>query len=317
MMLFRILTIAIIAMTATACAHRSVRQQATPPAFENQEPPRPSVREPDGLPPPASDRLAQGQEPVADAPADSDASVDARPLVEMPDYAGRASPLETDKAATTELDAVVIAGDAPVRDPWEGFNRKVYAVNNVVDKYAMRPIAVGYDKIMPDAAQAGVSRFFGNLRTPATAVNQTLQGHPLQGLQSLGRFVVNTSIGIGGLFDPASGLGIPKRDDEDFGQTLATWGWKDSRYLVVPLMGPRTVRDTVGMVGDKPLSPIGSIGGAAAIGLQALQMADARARALPMDEARRTAFDEYALVRDTWSQRRRHQIEHPDPDDAD
>lgn len=198
----------------------------------------------------------------------------------------------------------------PVSDPWEGFNRKMHGFNNVLDQFVLRPVAKVYDKVVPDPVQSGVTRFFVNLRLPVTAVNQALQGRPTQAGQSLGRFAVNTTVGIAGVFDPATSLGVPKWDGEDFGQTLATWGWQDSRYLVVPLLGPRTVRDAVAIVGDMPLSPIGKIDSASvADKLQILQMVDGRAQMLPMDRFRQDALDDYLFVRDAWAQRRNRQIE--------
>lgn len=207
-------------------------------------------------------------------------------------------------------EAETLPPEAIVQDPWESYNRRMHSVNNVIDKYFARPLAVAYDKVTPDVVQSSVSRFFRNLREPGTAINQALQGRPAHAAQSVGRFAVNTTVGIGGLFDPATSFGMEKRDGEDFGQTMATWGWRDSRYLVMPLLGPRTVRDTVAIVGDQPLSPVGYVQdtGAANV-LQILQMADGRARMLPVDQARRDALDEYAFVRDAWAQRRKQQIE--------
>ncbi len=153
-----------------------------------------------------------------------------------------------------------------------------------------------------------VSSFFGNLREPGTAVNQTLQGEPLNSLRTIGRFVINTTVGIAGLYDPASYFGISK-GYEDFGQTLAVWGWQDSRYLVVPLLGPRTVRDTASIVGDQPLSAIGYVeNGSVMLGLNIMQLTDARTRALPFDEIRSQSIDEYVMVRDAWMKKRATQI---------
>ncbi|MCU4118965.1 MlaA family lipoprotein [Variovorax sp. N23] len=209
-----------------------------------------------------------------------------------------------------EKDDEALYAKPPVRDPWEGFNRKVHGFNSMLDRFVLRPVAMGYDKITPAPVQSGVSSFFGNLRLPLTAVNQALQGRPSQAGQSLGRFVVNSTAGIAGVFDPATHIGMPKRDGEDFGQTLATWGWSDSRYLVVPLLGPRTVRDTVAIVGDQALSPIGQIDKSSiADKLQIMQMVDGRARMLPLDPVRKDAFDDYTFVRDAWAQRRNRQIE--------
>lgn len=207
--------------------------------------------------------------------------------------------------ATDDLDS-----QQPNPDSWEGFNRKMHGFNNALDRLVLRPVARAYDKVVPDPVQSGVTRFFANLRLPVTAVNQALQGRGVHAGQTLGRLAVNSTVGIAGLFDPASSLGMPTRDGEDFGQTLATWGWRDSRYLVMPLLGPRTVRDAVAVVGDMPLSPIGKINNAGvADTLQLLQMVDARKRALPMDSMRDAAIDDYLVVREAWMQRRNRQIE--------
>ena len=231
------------------------------------------------------------------------------------------SPLpDTDAASATDVapgvDADVLADvepadpQAPVDDPWEGFNRHVHGFNNTADQLVFRPLAVGYDTVAPAPVKAGVSRFFANLGMPATAVNQALQGRPRHAAQSLGRFAVNFTVGIGGVFDPATHFGVPQHSPQDFGQTLATWGWSESRYLVLPLFGPRTLRDTVAIVGDQPLSPLGQVQSrVAAAGLQMMEVVDGRARMLPLDKFRRDAFDDYLLVRDAWAQRRKRQIQ--------
>ena len=118
----------------------------------------------------------------------------------------------------------------PENDPWEGYNRKVFAFNEGMDK-VIRPIAVGYDKIMPDPFQRGVGNFFRNLDAPVTYVNQVLQGKFKQSVSTIGRFLVNSTIGVLGFFDVATKMGIPYYN-EDLGQTLATWGYDDSRYLM-------------------------------------------------------------------------------------
>ena len=231
------------------------------------------------------------------------------------------SPLpDTDAASATDVapgvDADVLADvepadpQAPVDDPWEGFNRHVHGFNNTADQLVFRPLAVGYDTVAPAPVKAGVSRFFANLGMPATAVNQALQGRPRHAAQSLGRFAVNFTVGIGGVFDPATHFGVPQHAPQDFGQTLATWGWSESRYLVLPLFGPRTLRDTVAIVGDQPLSPLGQVhSSVAAAGLQMMEVVDGRARMLPLDKFRRDAFDDYLLVRDAWAQRRKQQTQ--------
>ena len=124
----------------------------------------------------------------------------------------------------------------PKQDPWEGYNRKVHAFNMGLDK-VVRPIASGYDRITPDPVQRGIGNFFRNLNFPVTVTNQLLQGKFVNGLESTARFLLNTTFGLLGFFDVASKAGIPYYD-EDFGQTLAKWGWGDSRYFVLPLFGP-------------------------------------------------------------------------------
>jgi phospholipid-binding lipoprotein MlaA len=225
----------------------------------------------------------------------------------------RAHPPET--LAQMEQDAEDLYGTPPVRDPWEKFNRKMFGFNNVLDRFVLHPVAAGYDKVVPDPVQSGVSRFFTNLGLPASSVNQALQGRPADAGHSLARFLVNSTLGIAGVFDPATHFGIPRRHGEDFGQTLATWGWRDSRYLVMPLLGPRTVRDTLALAGDEPMSAISHIDNAGvADKLCIMQMVDGRARLLPMDGIRKDALDDYALVRDIWVQRRNRQFEQNLPD---
>ncbi|HEL4846279.1 MULTISPECIES: MlaA family lipoprotein [Stenotrophomonas] len=200
-------------------------------------------------------------------------------------------------------------GSAAAYDPWEPFNRKVHTFNNAVDRGIARPLATAYTHVVPRFARTGVSNFFSNLRAPVTITNQLLQGRGADAWDSLGRFLMNSTLGIGGLFDPASKAMVPRRN-EDFGQTLGAWGWRRSRYVELPFFGPRTVRDVFGLAGDIPLSPIRRIEeDKIRIGLQGLQLVDTRAQLLAIDDLRDTAVDEYSLVRDAWMQRRNYQIE--------
>lgn len=193
-------------------------------------------------------------------------------------------------------------------DPWEKYNRKMHRFNNAVDRGVAKPLARAYTKVVPRPLRLGVSNFFNNLGQPVSMVNALLQGKPKQAAQSLGRFALNTTLGIGGIFDPATAAKLPNRS-EDFGQTLGVWGWKRSRYVELPFFGPRTVRDAFGAVGDAPLSPLRRIErDRIRIGLQGLQLVDIRAQLLPLDNLREGAEDEYALVRDSWMQRRDYQI---------
>ncbi|MBN5159888.1 MULTISPECIES: VacJ family lipoprotein [unclassified Stenotrophomonas] len=200
-------------------------------------------------------------------------------------------------------------GSAAAYDPWEPFNRKVHTFNNAVDRGIARPLATAYTHVVPRFARTGVSNFFSNLRAPVTITNQLLQGRGADAWDSLGRFLMNSTLGIGGLFDPASKAMVPRRN-EDFGQTLGAWGWRRSRYVELPFFGPRTVRDVFGLAGDIPLSPIRRIEeDKIRIGLQGMQLVDTRAQLLAIDDLRDTAVDEYSLVRDAWMQRRNYQIE--------
>ena len=193
-------------------------------------------------------------------------------------------------------------------DPWERYNRQMHRFNNAIDRTVARPLARAYVEIAPRPVRLGVSNFFNNLGQPLSAVNALLQGKPRQAAQSLGRFALNTTLGIGGIFDPASDAQLPNRS-EDFGQTLGVWGWERSRYVELPLFGPRTVRDVLGMVGDAPLSPLRQIGDEQTrIPLQGLQLVDVRTQLLSTDSLREGAEDDYALVRDAWLQRRNYQI---------
>lgn len=193
-------------------------------------------------------------------------------------------------------------------DPWEPFNRRVHRFNQVVDRRIALPLARTYMKVVPRPIRLGVSNFFSNLGQPVSAVNALLQGKPRQSVESLGRFALNSTLGIGGIFDPASDAKMGNRS-EDFGQTLGIWGWERSRYVELPLFGPRTVRDTLGLVGDAPLSPLRQVNeDSVRIGLQGLQLVDVRTQLMSVDSLRVGAEDDYALVRDAWYQRRNYQI---------
>ncbi len=134
-------------------------------------------------------------------------------------------------------------------DPWVGFNRSMYRFNYNLDRYLLLPMVNCYEFITPNFVQDRISGFFGNLREVRNLTNSLFQFKGRQSLKTLGRFAVNSSIGVGGLFDPATGMGLEKRD-EDFGQTLGHWGVTSGPYLVLPLLGPSNVRDTGGLMVD-------------------------------------------------------------------
>ena len=193
-------------------------------------------------------------------------------------------------------------------DPWERWNRKVHRFNNGVDRHVAKPLAKAYVAVVPRPVRLGVSNFFSNLGQPVSALNALLQGKPKQAVQALDRFALNTTLGVGGLFDPATDAHLPLHS-EDFGQTLGVWGWKRSRYVELPLFGPRTVRDVLGMAGDSPLAPLPHIEeDKVRVFLQGLQLVDIRTQLFAVDSMREGAADDYTLVRDAWLQRRNYQI---------
>ncbi|TZF81634.1 MlaA family lipoprotein, partial [Cognatilysobacter lacus] len=201
------------------------------------------------------------------------------------------------------------AAPLAVYDPWEPYNRRMHRFNNAVDRHVAKPLAKAYVKVVPRPVRSGVSNFFSNLGQPASAVNALLQGRPKQAAHSLGRFVMNSTLGIGGIFDPATDAKLQNRN-EDFGQTLGVWGWKRSRYVELPLFGPRTLRDVVGMAGDSPLSLMRGIeADRIRVPLQGLQLVDVRMQLMSTDALREGAEDDYSLVRDAWMQRRAYQID--------
>lgn len=191
-----------------------------------------------------------------------------------------------------------------VEDPWEGFNRPMHRLNRGLDRYLAKPIARAYVRVVPRPLRIGISNFFTNLFQPLTAAHQLLQGKPLEAGSSVGRFSLNVVLGLGGLFDPASHAGLPLRQ-EDLGQTLAVWGWKDSRYLVLPFLGPSTTRDGFGTIGDGFASPYRLVDDTGVeYGLRGLQIVDLRANLLAADEFVRDADDDYLIFRDAYLQRR-------------
>ncbi len=189
-------------------------------------------------------------------------------------------------------------------DPWEPFNRSVYAFNSAADRAVLRPVARGYVKATPQPVRRSVGNFFRNLRSPVIMINLLLQGRGSDLEDEFQRFVTNSIYGIGGLFDVASAADI-NQHESDFGQTLANWGWEDSRFVMLPLLGPSTVRDTWGRAADTFPDPAWEAAfQQGSFGLLGLRIIDLRAGLLPLDAELAAAFDEYALIRDGWLQRR-------------
>jgi phospholipid-binding lipoprotein MlaA len=194
------------------------------------------------------------------------------------------------------------------RDHIERFNRSIYKFNTVLDHAILRPVAHGYVKVTPHPVRTGISNFFGNLGYTKTIGNDILQGHLLDFGSDIARFVVNTTVGIGGVLDPATRLGLEKHD-RDFGQTLGKWGLPTGTYLVLPVLGPSDLRDAVGLIPDRFMSIDGQINDTAIqVGLAVGEAINGRASLLPFDKAIDTAYDPYAFVRNVWFQRRDYKV---------
>jgi phospholipid-binding lipoprotein MlaA len=211
------------------------------------------------------------------------------------------------------------------RDPWERMNRATYKFNDGFDRAIAKPVAKAYVKVTPHVVQTGVSNFVDNLSYPVTIVNDLLQGKIKQTCQDTGRLLVNTTIGIGGLFDPASRMGLDK-NDEDFGQTLGKWGVHPGPYLVIPFLGFSDVRDGLGRVPDIYSNPTHYINNSTVSwSLWGLQALDTRARLLNAGDVLNKTFDPYAFSRNAYLQRRQYLVtdgedsgvEEPPPDVPD
>jgi phospholipid-binding lipoprotein MlaA len=189
-------------------------------------------------------------------------------------------------------------------DPFEGFNRGVYKFNDALDRHALKPVAKAYREHVPEPIQTGVGNFFTNLSYPATVVNQFLQGKFKEGGQDTLRLLINTTLGWGGIFDVASGARLPIHD-EDSGQTLGRWGVPPGPYLMVPFLGPASVRDAPARIADDFYTPFRWYNADNerwfALGLQFI---DQRSRLLPLDRMLSETYDPYAFIRDAYLQRR-------------
>ena len=205
----------------------------------------------------------------------------------------------------------------PERDPWEAYNRKIHSFNMGFDKAIFRPVAKGYDAIVPDAPQRGIRNFFKNLSYPVTFINLILQGKFQDSLTATGRFLMNSTVGGLGFVDVASKVDIPKYD-EDFGQTLAVWGWRDSRYLVMPIFGPYTARDFIGRGFYGYFHPISyAVREYNNYIPLVVDLISLRAELLPFQAELDAANDPYVLVRDVWLQNREYKIYNGDPPQPD
>ncbi len=205
------------------------------------------------------------------------------------------------------------------KDPWESMNRKIFEINDSVDQAVVRPVAIVYKDYAPDLAQKGINNFFGNLRDLWSAVNSAFQLKPGQTAELTGRVLVNTTVGVLGLFDPASRLDLNKHR-EDFGKTLGYWGLPSGPYLVLPFFGPSTLRDASGFVVDVELNPtfhnIRDV--PLRNGLYVINAVDVRKGLLGLeDNLNAIAFDKYSFIRDAYLQRRQYEIYDGNPPESD
>lgn len=213
------------------------------------------------------------------------------------------------------------AGQDP-RDPWEKVNRNIFAFNEGFDAAILKPVAELWAKL-PDGVRECFSNAFFNLRGPSTAINNALQGKPEEAVSDVGRFLVNTTFGLAGCFDPASDLGLEKHR-EDFGLTLGVWGFGPGPYLVIPVLGPSSVRDAVGILGVEPFLDLNFYIDYPTIEytIFALRIVNERAQLLPADRLiNEAALDKYSFIRDGYLQRRRNLVYDgnppPEPDPYD
>ena len=201
------------------------------------------------------------------------------------------------------------SGGGNPRDPWEAYNRPMYEFNDQLDRAVLKPVARGYKAVLPEFARTGVNNFFGNINDLATGLNNILQGKPADGVNDLGRLAVNSVIGIFGLFDVASPMGLDKHE-EDFGQTLGVWGVPSGPYFIIPLFGPSTARDAPARLVDPQYAYSRYVDPEwVRWTLFGTDIVRTRANLLDsekvLDEA---AIDRYSFIRDAWLQRRRNQV---------
>ncbi|MDB5374180.1 MAG: Phospholipid-binding lipoprotein MlaA [Belnapia sp.] len=211
-------------------------------------------------------------------------------------------------------DPEALAEYQQTNDPGEPANRQLYAVHQGIDKYLLRPVAVGYRAVVPEPIRIGVRNVLGNLRTPVILANDMLQGEPRRAGDTLGRFVINTTLGIGGIFDVAGKhFGVPGHT-EDYGQTLAVWGVGEGPYIFVPVIGPSNPRDLVGFglgILADPLTWFGQgvVVDALTYSRTGATVVDTReALIAPLDDLERSSIDSYATLRSVYRQRRAAEI---------
>jgi phospholipid-binding lipoprotein MlaA len=190
-------------------------------------------------------------------------------------------------------------------DPFEPVNRAIYKFNDLGDRYVAKPVAQAYEKGTPRAFRAGAGNFFDNLRYPITVINDVLQGKFRQGGADLARFAINSTVGLGGIFDPAEDIGL-RNNDEDFGQTFSVWGLPEGPYLMVPIFGPYTVSSGVGDLLGTQVSLLVQLPDEGRVAMWIWYLVHLRYGVLGADEEVQRAFDPYIFIRDAYLQNRRY-----------
>jgi len=214
-------------------------------------------------------------------------------------------------ALTLLLPLLLLGGCATTNpsDPLEPMNRAIYSFNDGVDSAIFKPLAQGYRAVLPSFMRNGISNFFSNINDVLIALNNLLQGKISNAVSDVGRVLVNTTVGVGGLFDVATNFGLEKHN-EDFGQTLGYWGIADGPYLVLPLLGPSNFRDALGRIVDVKTDPVGYVNHIRARNIMwGLRFVNQRAELLDTSNLLETAsLDAYEFLRDAYLQRRRNLV---------
>jgi phospholipid-binding lipoprotein MlaA len=237
-------------------------------------------------------------------------------------FAAGASADEASTAANVQSVAATGDADHPGGDPWESMNRSIFNFNEGVDAWVLEPVATGWDKVVPEPVQTSIGNFFDHLALPTRFANDLLQAKFYEGGETFFRAIINTTMGLGGLFDPATHFTVHK-SDEDFGQTLGAWSVPAGPYLVLPLLGASNPRDTAGIVVDRSFGVVGFFvpiyvsvpaGGVDVVNDRAAKLEEIAAE-------RASAFDFYSFVRNAAVSYRENQVsdraEEPDEDEEE
>ncbi len=202
-------------------------------------------------------------------------------------------------------------------DPYEKTNRGIFKFNEELDKAVLEPVADSYDVIIPESIQSGFTNIFNNAEYPITITNLLLQGKPFESIKGLVRFTINSTIGLLGILDPASGMGI-EAEDEDFAQTLGVWGVDQGSYIMTPLLGPYTVRHGFGDLIDNLFNPISYIdNGLSRYGLKIIDKIQERSDLSSLEDELYGSYDPYQYLRDSYIQNRTYKLNNGVVDEED